>query len=409
MLSVSELNRQIKASLETTFEAIIVEGEIASVTYHSSGHLYFSIKDEDSTLKCVMWKSSVSRLKFKLEIGEHIVITGNIAVYIPRGEYQLIAKKIEPFGQGALSLAYEQLKTKLQEKGYFDKSIKKDIPLFIKKLAVVTAINSAAFEDILKVANKRWPLVEIIAIDTLVQGNNASNKIAKAIKYADKLKCDAILIARGGGSKEDLWAFNEEVVADAIFEASTPIISAIGHEVDVLISDFVADLRAPTPSAAIEMILPNRDDFLFLLEDFKYKFDKEIKLKIFSLEEKVKQFERELSILNPEKRIDSYIKEFKNLYNSLNILIKRKIEYFEKEISPLKRDLKQNYKYFLSKKSNDLKTIKEQLLLHNPSKKLKSGFVEVIKDKKRIDICKLKSNDEVELVSPTCKIKVVVK
>ena len=241
MITVSELNEKIKAILEATFMHIMVEGEVASATYHSSGHLYFSIKDDKSTIKCVMWKSNVKKLKFKIESGEHIVIDGSIGVYSPRGEYQLIAVNIEPYGKGALALAYEQLKAKLEAKGYFKDEHKKPIPKFPKRVAIVTALQGAALQDMLKVARKRWQLVDIFVIDVLVQGDSAKDEISKAIEYADTLDVDVIVVSRGGGSAEDLWAFNEEIVAEAIFKANTPIVSAIGHEVDFLISDFVAD------------------------------------------------------------------------------------------------------------------------------------------------------------------------
>ncbi len=408
MLSVSELNEQIKASLEATFEDILVEGEVGSVTYHSSGHLYFSIKDDKSSLKCVMWRSNVARMKFRLEVGEHIVLDGSIGVYTPRGEYQFIARRIEPFGQGALALAFEQLKAKLEAKGYFEASRKKDLPKFIKKLAVVTALNSAAFEDILKVANKRWPLLEIIGVDTLVQGEKAAVEIANAIKYADSLECDAILLSRGGGSKEDLWCFNEEVVADAIFEAKTPLISAIGHEIDVLISDFVADLRAPTPSAAIEMILPNKDDYLFLLDELMQKYQYEIENKIKEAKQELDYLNAKFTLLNPQRKIEHYLDEFAKLKQLLHTTLKQKLYYKEQELDPLKRKLQQNYSFYLKQKEYAVEHLKKQFELYEPSKHIQEGFVEVLKDSQRVNICSLKQEDVVELVNQNCKVKVKV-
>jgi exodeoxyribonuclease VII large subunit len=408
MLSVSELNEQIKASLEATFEDIVVEGEVSSATYHSSGHLYFSIKDDKSSLKCVMWRSSVARMKFRLEVGEHIVLSGNIGVYTPRGEYQFIARKIEPFGQGALALAFEQLKAKLEAKGYFETSSKKPLPKFIKKLAVVTALNSAAFEDILKVANKRWPLVEIIGIDTLVQGEMAAKEIVRAIKYADSLGCDVILVSRGGGSKEDLWCFNEEIVADAIFEAKTPVVSAIGHEIDVLISDFVADVRAPTPSGAIEMILPNKDDYLFLLDDLEEKYNFAIENKLKKAQDELAFIESKLNLVAPLQKITYYYEEFERLKELLYLRVKQRLLNANEMLEPLKRDLERNYTFLFKKKKESLESIKKQLLFYNPAERFDEAFVEVIKDGQKVNICSLKEKDVVELVNNKCKVKVVV-
>ena len=280
MMSVSSLNTKIKSLLEATFMHILVEGEVASATYHSSGHLYFSIKDKGSSIKCVMWRSAVAKMKFRIEKGMHIVVEGSVSVYTPRGEYQFQTVRIEPYGQGALALAYEQLKEKLKEKGYFDAQKKQAIPKHIQKIALVTAKESAALYDMLKIIEKRWPLLEVMVIDTLVQGEKAGTQIAKSLAYADSLGVDVVVVGRGGGSAEDLWSFNEEVVADAIFMMQTPVVSAVGHEVDVMISDHVADLRAPTPSAAMEMILPDVQEIHYTLSEISERFSYTIRLKL---------------------------------------------------------------------------------------------------------------------------------
>ncbi len=408
MISVSELNEKIKALLETTFMHVMVEGEIASVTYHSSGHIYFSIKDELSTIKCVMWRSNAKKLKFKLEAGEHIVIDGSLTVYTPRGEYQLIAVNIEPYGKGALAVAFEQLKAKLKAKGYFDESIKKPLPIFPKKIAVVTAKESAACADIIKVATKRWPLIELIIIDTLVQGDLAKNQIAKAIEYADTLNADIILVARGGGSIEDLWAFNEEIVADSIFNAKTPVVSAIGHEVDILISDFVADLRAPTPSAAVEMILPDINDYLFILDDLLNSLNNQIDLIIFNKEQKLTNLKQNFQALSPTAKLNNIYQQFNILKNRYIDTINFKLSKLESELLPLINRFNHQIELILQKKNQDLDILKRQLLLNNPEEKIKDGFAEVIKDGKRINLCKLKSKDKIELVNSKCKIKAIV-
>ena len=408
MITVSELNEKIKAILEATFMHVMVEGEVGSVTYHSSGHLYFNIKDDKSSIKCVMWRSNVKKLKFKIEAGEHIVVDASVGVYTPRGEYQLIAVNIEPYGKGALAVAFEQLKKKLEAKGYFDESIKKPIPKFPKKIAIVTALNAAALQDILKVAKKRWELCEFVIVDTLVQGDMAAPQIAKAIKYADSLDADVILVTRGGGSQEDLWAFNEEVVADAIFNAKTPVVSAVGHEVDFLISDFVADLRCPTPSAAIETILPDKNEYLYTLGELEDRLNKQIAQKFFQKEQELNHIRQRLLSLSPKERLEFYLREFATVKKSLNDIIKQKLHLFGNAIEPLKRSFDNNINLIIRKKEANLQLLQKQLELNNPKNRIKDGFAEVTKDGKRINICQVAKADKLKLTNENCSIGVVV-
>lgn len=408
MITVSELNEKIKAVLETTFMHIVVEGEVSSVTYHTSGHLYFSVKDSKSTLKCVMWKGSVRKLKFTLEKGEHIVIEGSVGVYTPRGEYQFIATNIEPYGRGTLALAYEQLKKKLEAKGYFDRELKREIPKFPKRVAVVTALASAAWQDVLKVTTKRWPMTELVAIDVLVQGEAAAGEIAKAIEYADSLDVDTILITRGGGSQEDLWAFNEEVVADAIYRANKPVVSAVGHEVDFLISDFVADLRAPTPSAAIEIILPDRNEYLFVIDELFEKLGRAVDAKLLKAQEEAANLRERINTLSPMAKLQLRIAEFKSLKSTLVELIEHKLSVKESALTPLMQKLEELQQMQLNNKEQRLEILRQQILLNDPAKRVKSGFVEVVRDKKRAEICNLTVGESVELVNDKCKVEVTV-
>lgn len=271
-LAVSELNVQIKSILESTFMDICVQGEISSVKIHTSGHIYLTLKDEDSSVRCVMFKGNARTLKIKLEVGQNVIIIGSLSVYAPKGEYQILCKSITFAGLGELSRAYEALKNKLSAKGYFESTHKKPLPRFPKRIALLTSATGAAKEDMLKVARKRWENIHITLFNTLVQGEGAKDSIVANLQKADgffgsKEGFDAIILARGGGSMEDMWAFNEECVADAIYSARTPIISAVGHEVDVFISDFVADVRAPTPSAAMEILLPDKNEYLRTIDE----------------------------------------------------------------------------------------------------------------------------------------------
>ncbi|MFX4234554.1 exodeoxyribonuclease VII large subunit [Aliarcobacter butzleri] len=390
-ISVSTLNLQIKSLLETTFIQVYVEGEISNLTYHNSGHIYFSIKDENSTLSCVMFKGNTKYLKFQLENGLKIVITGSLTVYAPRGNYQLLCNKIEPSGIGSLSLAFEQLKTKLEAKGYFERSRKKTLPRYPKKIAIVTSPTGAAIEDMKKVATHRWSLVEFILIPTLVQGEGASLDIANSIKYADKLNCDIMIVGRGGGSIEDLWAFNEEIVANAIYEAQTPIISAVGHEVDYLISDFVADIRAATPSNAIEIALPDINEHRIYLDSLENEITNRFKNILFNKEQE--------------------LKNMKKLFEQNSI--ETKFNFIQTQINFIKSSLKINLNQKFLSYQNQIDLLKSNYLSNHPDKKEKNGFVQISKSNKVINLADLKIGDEIELQTPkyiaSCTLNKLVK
>ena len=257
-LSVSELTVKIKDLIESNFSSVVVRGEISNFTHHSSGHMYFTLKDKHSELRAVMFKGKNSSLVFNPKNGTDVVIQGNLSIYEMRGQYQIIAQHMEPAGIGALFLAFEELKKRLLAEGLFDKSKKKPIPKFPSTIGIVTSRTGAALRDMLIIFKRRAPQVKIIVRPALVQGSEASNDIIAAIKDLSlQQDVDLIIIGRGGGSIEDLWPFNDEALAREIFKCSKPIISAVGHETDITISDMVADLRAPTPSAAAEIAINN--------------------------------------------------------------------------------------------------------------------------------------------------------
>ncbi|WP_121628682.1 exodeoxyribonuclease VII large subunit [Poseidonibacter antarcticus] len=407
-INVSTLNSQIKSLLETTFIQVYVEGEVSNLTYHNSGHIYFSIKDQNSTISCVMFRGNTKYLKFRLEVGQKIVITGNITVYAPRGNYQLLCNKIEPSGQGALALAYEQLKTKLEQKGYFDPLRKKTLPKYPKKIALVTSATGAAIEDMKKVALHRWPLVEFILIPTLVQGEGSAYDISNAIKYADTLCVDIMIVGRGGGSIEDLWAFNEEIVANAIYEANTPIISAVGHEVDYLISDFVADVRAATPSNAIEIALPDINEHRMYLDSLRNEYDNLFKRILFNKEQDIINLKRLFEQNSMESKFKFIESEIKLLKSSFQSNLSQKIIHYENEIEMLVKTFKNNYSQNISKLQNNIDLLKNNYELNHPNKKDKNGFVQISKENKIISLDNLKVGDTVSLQSPkyiaTCVI-----
>jgi exodeoxyribonuclease VII large subunit len=267
--TVSELTRSIKFVLEEDFADVWVEGEISNFRVPNSGHAYFTLKDKDSQLKVALFKLNKRLLKFEPEDGLHVIVRGRISVYEPRGEYQLIADYMEPKGIGALQLAFEQLKEKLFKEGLFDEAHKIPIPQFPQKIAIVTSPTGAAIRDIIRIIERRFSNVHIIIYPVKVQGEGASIEIAQAIRELNKIShgehaepIDVMIVGRGGGSIEDLWAFNEEIVARAIYDSKIPVISAIGHEIDYTIADFAADLRAPTPSAAAELVVRDKREVI---------------------------------------------------------------------------------------------------------------------------------------------------
>ena len=258
VLTVSQLNKYVKSILESDgkLKYIYLKGEISNLTIHYTGHIYFSLKDENQcTIKAVMFASKANFLKFTPKSGMKVVLRGSITLYEKTGSYQINADEMYPDGAGALNLAYEQLKNKLQNEGLFDTSHKKPLPKFPQKIGVITSPTGAAVQDIMLILKRRYPIAQIIMCPVLVQGENAAVDLTNAVKKFNALKCaDVIIIGRGGGSIEDLWAFNDEILARAIYECEIPIVSAVGHETDFTICDFVADVRASTPSAAAELV-----------------------------------------------------------------------------------------------------------------------------------------------------------
>lgn len=269
VLTVSELTKEIRDTLEESFDQVSVVGEISNFKSHISGHWYFSLKDNDAVINCTMWKGFNQYVFFTPQNGMKVIVNGRLTVYPPRGSYQLDIRSMKPAGIGELQEAFEKLKKKLEAEGLFDESIKKPIPPFPKKIGVVTAIDGAAFRDLVSVAKRRYPIVEIVITPSRVQGSGAAESIVKSIKLLnDYPGIDVIIVGRGGGSIEDLWVFNEEIVARAIFKSKIPVISGVGHEVDFTISDYVADLRAPTPSVAMEIATPDISEIENFIDQF---------------------------------------------------------------------------------------------------------------------------------------------
>jgi exodeoxyribonuclease VII large subunit len=291
--SVSDITAGIRRLLETEYADVWIEGEISNFRLWNTGHLYFTLKDPGAQLKAVMFKTQARSLKFKPEDGLHVIVRGRLSVYDPKGEYQIVCDQVEPHGLGALQLAFDQLKRRLQAEGLFDGGRKRPLPSLPRKIGIVTSLDGAAIRDIIKVLERRYPNAHIVIRPTRVQGEGAAADIARGLKAIVGVPgIDVVIVGRGGGSVEDLWAFNEEIVARAIVASPVPVISAVGHEVDITIADFAADVRAPTPSAAAEIVVSRKEDFCTHIERLGERLAGSVRGTIARLESRVHQLHR---------------------------------------------------------------------------------------------------------------------
>ena len=352
-LKVSELNGYIKNIIDgdEMLANVYIKGEISNFKRHYSGHLYFTLKDETSLIKCVMFKSYTNYLNFEPKDGMSVVILGSVSVFERDGVYQVYAKGMEPEGVGALYKAYEKLKAKLSEEGLFDEAHKKPIPILPRAIGVVTSKTGAVIRDIINVTTRRLPNVNIILYPAAVQGEGAAQTIVNGIKYFNKAKnVDTIIIGRGGGSLEDLWPFNEEITARAIYESEIPIISAVGHETDFTIADFVADLRAPTPSAAGELAVPDIVEVRWKLENINKRLANSLRKKVENMRIKYDNLKNSRALKNPYDALRQKMIVCDNLYKNIenNFSLKVKDRHIKligligrlENLSPLKTMLR---------------------------------------------------------------------
>jgi len=322
--TVTELTGYIRELFEVDYRLkdVTVSGELSNFRPARSGHIYFTLKDEKAQITCVMWKSAAARLSFSPGDGDAVVVRGRISVYEAGGNYQLYADAIHPVGRGNLALAFERLKQQLLAEGLFEAAHKKPIPPLPRKIGIVTSADAAALRDILNVLRRRFPLTEILIAPTLVQGTEAPPQIIRALQWLDaRDDIDTIIIARGGGSSEDLWAFNDEALARAIFKARHPIISGVGHEVDFTICDFVADLRAPTPSAAAELATPDIQELRGIIAGLQATLFQQIQVNLQQKQWQVQNLSRSLDHLSPQARLENHQQRLDSLTARLEQLI----------------------------------------------------------------------------------------
>lgn len=366
--TVTEINSYIGNKLERdpNLNNISVRGEISNCSYSSSGHIYFSVKDENSQLPCALFRSRASQLTFKLKDGISVIVTGSINVYVPGGKYTFIADKVEMQGVGALYEKFEKLKAKLAAEGLFDEAHKKQIPKYVKRVGVVTSQTGAVLHDIMNVTKRRNPYVDIILSPAAVQGAGAAQTLIKALKRLEKASPDVIIIGRGGGSFEDLFEFNDEELARAIYDCSIPVISAVGHEVDFTICDFVSDLRAPTPSAAAELAVYDHNELRGALVDYHYTLYSTFKNRLKQTGNQLLMRSLKLDSLSPKKKLETKKQQLANfrinLDNRFNLLFdkrKRSLELLAERLeglSPLKK-LQSGYAYVSDDSGRNIKSI----------------------------------------------------
>lgn len=392
LLTVSQLNRYLKSKFEedSNLTSVFLTGELSNFTHHyKSGHLYFSIKDTTATIKAVMFSTQSARLRFLPQDGMKVIARGRVSIYEATGQYQLYVEDLQPDGVGALNLAYEQLKAKLEKEGLFAAERKQPIPAYPQRIGVVTSSTGAAVQDILNILSRRYPVAEVILAPVLVQGEGAAQEIADAIERFNALDCvDVLIVGRGGGSIEDLWAFNEERAARAVAASHIPIISAVGHETDFTICDFVADLRAPTPSAAAELAVPNREDLLQLLQSYRYTITQ-------LLERRLSQWKQQVDLLSSSPYLASPDAWIRTRRESVALLTSR-----------LRTAMKQN----TAQQKTRMAVLVGKLDGLSPLKALNRGFVYAADKtgKLLIDATQVQVGDTIFLTMKNGKVRCVV-
>ena len=374
--SVTQVNSYIKNMFSQDFllRRLSVKGEVSNCKYHTSGHIYFTLKDGGGTLAAVMFAGQRRGLKFRLEEGQQVVVKGTVDVYERDGRFQLYAQEIELSGRGDLYVKYERLLRELEEMGMFDAGYKRPIPKYAKTVGIVTAPTGAAVRDIINISKRRNPYVQLVLYPALVQGEGAKDSIVHGIRTLDQMGLDVLIVGRGGGSIEDLWAFNEEEVARAIFACNTPVISAVGHETDVTIADYVADLRAPTPSAAAELAVFDYGQFLADLEGRKRKLDREMGVFLDSVKSRLKRDELKIQIHHPQRIINEKRQRLADIEDRMNRRMEKKIEDDRRKVTVKQDALEYLMERRLEHDKKRLAVASGKLWGLSPLKKLSQGY-----------------------------------
>ena len=418
-ITVTRLNKYVQRQMsrDPNLKTVYLKGEISNYKVYPSGHHYFTIKDDKSSISAVMFYLFAKKLQFKPEDGMKVLVKGEVSIYPSTGKYQIIVRKMMEDGVGNLYVAYNQLKNRLEKEGYFKEEHKKPIPKFPKKIGVVTAQTGAAIHDIITTIERRWPLCEILLFPTLVQGQGSAENIARQIRYSQNFHLDTLIVGRGGGSIEDLWSFNEEIVAKAIFESKTPVISAVGHEVDITIADFIADMRAPTPTAAAEMAVPDCSEISNQFESLNIRLREVMNKKVDSYSQRLQDIKNRNMFKNPQeiysqKEMDLDMSKERLNYSANRIIMEKesrfnrlKDSYYlrnpydfadnkERIYTELSQRLKENMDDVIKSKERSLIRAKEFYTIRNPkalTKNKEQRFLEIF--------------NKLELLNPMLTIK----
>ena len=411
-ITVTQLTRYIKYKIDNDphLTKIYLKGEISNFKAHTRGHFYFTIKDENSRINAVMFSTYAKDVKFDIQDGMKVLVTGKISVYEATGGYQIYVDSIQEDGLGNLYVAFEQLKKKLEQEGLFDEKHKKTIPKIPNRIGIITAPTGAAIKDILSTLKRRWPLAETILFPSLVQGAEAATDIVRNIELTKNYDLDVLIVGRGGGSIEDMWCFNEEIVARAIYDLDTPVISAVGHEIDFTISDFVADLRAPTPTGAAEMAVPDIRDITKLLNQIDIRLLNSTQNIIEIRKEKLNKLDSAYVLKNPLAIYEIKGQKFDNLFDRLINTFNNKITTNKNKIELIDNRLANTIVINLKNNKNEFTKLLSKLEVLNPLLTIKRGYSVVRKDNKVISSVKdVNKSDNLELELKDGKINVEVK
>lgn len=406
--SVAQVNNYIKNMFEQDFllKNIYIKGEVSNCKYHTSGHIYFSLKDKSGVIQAVMFAGNRRGLQFQMEEGQTVVVFGSVSVYERDGKYQIYARKIELEGTGLLYQRFEQLKQDLADMGLFDPMYKKKIPSYAMKIGICTAKTGAAIQDIITVSKRRNPYVQLVLYPCLVQGADAAKDIVNGIRCLDTMNLDVIIVGRGGGSIEDLWAFNEEIVAKAIFNCNTPVISAVGHETDVTIADFVADQRAATPSAAAELANFEYYKFIETCSSAKQVLFQQLRNKLELSKRKSESLENQLGRYSPQHQLLTKKQYLSDLQSEMQKEIYNKIEHIKNSVPTAEIRLKELYSTIFQDRKQRLAILAEKLNGMSPLEKISKGFayVEDGEGKPLMSIKQAKTDGEVKMIVRDGKI-----
>ena len=412
-LSVTALTKYIKYKFDNDvhLKNVLLKGEISNFKHHSRGHFYFTLKDDKAQISAIMFASNSKSVPFRPEDGMSVLVEGYLTVYEASGQYQIYVKKMDEDGVGSLHVAYEQLKKKLQEEGLFDQKHKKPIPKFPSTIAVLTSPTGAAVRDIINIVNRRYPLAKIIVYPTLVQGEFAKDNIVENLKQVNKHKqADVIILGRGGGSIEDLWPFNEEIVAYEIFKSKIPIISSVGHETDFTISDFVADLRAPTPSGGAELAVPDQYELFNYLRQLESSSKTSLKRLLTLKKERLERLKSSYIFKDPLRLTESKSRRYDHLRDKLELLSPmNRISQSMDQVQHLTMNLNNYFERYLTKRQNDYVISINKLELLNPLTIMKKGYSVTKKDGKIIkSVAHIKVQDELDILLNDGSIKATV-